>query len=118
VLFEFTPSGISGKASGKSGSSFPLAWSWNEGGTPVSVASQSLTITTESGACPATGKNAEDPGSSGIREQSDGSYVYNLQAIDPSTGENLPAARGGSPYCFTVSLPTGESQNLTLTIRR
>lgn len=117
VLFEYTPSGISGKASGKSGSSFPLAWSWNAGGTPVAVDSQSLTITTEAGACPATGLNAEDPGSSGIRLQSDGSYVYNLQAINPSTGENLPAEKGGSPYCFTVSLPTGEHQDLTLNIR-
>jgi len=117
VLFEFTPSGISGKTSGKSGSSFPLAWSWNEGGTPVSVASQILTITTEPGACPATGLNAEDPGSSGVRQLSDSRYEYNLQAVNPSTGENLPAERGGSSYCFTVSLPTGESQDLTLKIR-
>jgi len=115
VVFEYLSSGISGKASGKTGSSFPLEWAWTDAaGMPVSVGSQSLSI--EPGTCPGSGNDAQDPGSSGIREQDDGSYQYNLQAVDPS-GQNLPAEKKGSPYCFTVSLPTGEFQDLTITLR-
>ncbi|MGI9262336.1 MAG: HYR domain-containing protein, partial [Woeseiaceae bacterium] len=121
VTFEYTPSGISGKTSGKAGSSFPLEWSWNAGGAPVSVDEQLLLITTEPGACPGISlegiPSAEDPGSSGLRLQSDGSYQYNLQAVNPVSGDPLFAERPSSPYCFQVSLPTGEFQQLDLRIR-
>jgi hypothetical protein len=116
VLFKYSSSGISGKTSGKTGSSFPLEWAWTDGnGTPVAVSAQTLSI--EPGECPMSGSGAQDPGSSGLRQNSDNSFVYNLQAVDPATGGNLPASRPSSPYCFTVSLPTGEFQDLTINVR-
>jgi len=123
IVLEFLPSGISGKSSGKAGSSFPLVWSWDLDGAPSSVAEQSLLITTEPGGCPVPAvsledvPSAEDPGSSGVRLQDDGSYQYNLQAVDPNTGDPLDAVRPSSSYCFQVSLPTGEFQQLELTVR-
>jgi hypothetical protein len=62
--------------------------------------------------------SAEDPGSSDVRLQDDGSYQYNLQAVIPgSGGDPLPAVRPSSLFCFEVSLPTGEFQQLELTLR-
>lgn len=114
--FQYSASGISGKSSGKNGSSFPLSWAWTDGsGTPQAVSQQNLSL--ERGTC-TSGGGALDPGSSGLREQSDGSYVYNLQAVDPATGEpwaNL--RRGGEKFCFSVALPSGEIQQKELTIR-
>ncbi len=115
VLFQYSTSGISGKTSGKTGSSFPLTWAWTDGSTPLTVAEQTLAL--EPGACPATGAGALSPGNSGLRQDTDGSYIYNLQAVDPNTGADLFAERPSTPYCFTVSLPTGEMQDLTINVR-
>ena len=118
VEFQYSSSGISGKSSGKTGSSFPLAWAWtDDSGTPQTVSEQMLSI--EPGGCPADGNEAQDPGQSGLRQNTDGTYNYNLQAIDPSTQEPwVIVEKSGDPFCFTVSLPTGESESKGLTIRR
>jgi hypothetical protein len=116
VVFQYAASGISGKTSGKTGSSFPLQWSWTDDSIiPITVPEQLLTI--ERGACPGNGIDAQYPGSSGLRQGSDGSYLYNLQAVDPETGEDLFAERPSTPYCFTVRLKTGEFQDLTIDLR-
>lgn len=117
VEFQYSSSGISGKASGKTGSVFPLEWAWtDESGTPQTVSEQTLSI--EPDGCPADGNEAQDPGQSGLRQDSDGNYIYNLKAIDPSTQEPwVIVKKSGDPYCFTVALPTGESQSKGLTIR-
>jgi hypothetical protein len=116
VVFKFTASGIIGKTSGKTGSSFPLEWSWtDDSGIPITVPEQQLSI--ERGACPGDGLDAQDPGSSGLRQDTDGSYLYNLQAVDPWTGEDLFAERPSTPYCFTVRLRTGEYQDLKIDLR-
>jgi hypothetical protein len=63
---------------------------------------------------------ALNPGNSGLRQDTDGSYIYNLQAVDPEDGENWAEPEipnGGEPFCFRVSLPTGEFQQIQLTIR-
>lgn len=117
VAFKYLASGILGKASGKTGSSFPFTWSWtDDSGTPQTVSDQTLSI--EPGTCPGDGDGAQDPGKSGLRQDTDGSYIYNLQAVDPSTLEPwVIEQNSGDPFCFTVSLPTGESQSIGLTIR-
>jgi hypothetical protein len=117
VAFEYLASGISGKTSGKTGSSFPFTWAWtDDSGTPQTVSDQRLSI--EPGACPGDGLDAQDPGKSGLRQDTGGSYIYNLQAVDPSTQEPwVISQNSGDPFCFTVSLPTGESQFIGLTIR-
>jgi hypothetical protein len=46
----------------------------------------------------------EDPGSSGFQQQGDGSYKFNFLAKSEQNGEDLPAERGGSPYCAIVTL--------------
>jgi hypothetical protein len=117
LVFQYSSSGISGKSSGKTGSSFPLEWAWTDSsGTPLTVSEQTLSI--KPGSCPAIGAGAQDPGSSGLRQDADGKYIYNLQAVNPSTGEPwVIETRSGEPFCFTVSLPTEESQSKSLTIR-
>ena len=117
VDFEYLPSGISGKTSGKTGSSFPLSWAWTDDTlTPQTVSDQTLTI--ERGTCPGDGRDAQDPGKSGLRQDGDGSYLYNLQAVDPSTGEPWVIEQNkGDPFCFTVTPPRGEPQYIDLTIR-
>ena len=132
IVLEYLGSGISGKDSGKTGSSLPLVWSWLVDSAPASVAMQNILIDTESRVCPCDGidpslcpaeyslanaVSAEDPGSSGIQLLADGSYQYNLQAVDPSTQEPLFAARPSTPYCFEVNLPTGEFQQKTFNVR-
>jgi hypothetical protein len=117
IVFEYLPSGITGKTSGKTGSSFPLAWAWTDDNlTPLTVSDQTLTI--ERGTCPGDGFSAQDPGKSGLRQDTDGSYLYNLQAVDPSTNEPWVIEQNkGDPFCFTVAPPAGDPQFINLTIR-
>jgi hypothetical protein len=118
IKFVYAESPISGKQSGKTGSSFPLEWAWLDGlGTKLTVSSQELLI--ERGTCSVTvGVAALDPGSSGLRQDADGTYLYNYQAIDPETQEPWVISQNkGDPFCFRVALPTGETKEIDLTIR-
>ena len=119
VEFQYSASGISGKSSGKNGSSFPLEWAWiGPSGTPDTVSNQTLSIAREVCTDDPAPPGARNPGSSGLRQNTDGSYIYNLQAVDPADGENWDGIpNGGEPFCFRVSLPTGELQQKQLTIR-
>jgi hypothetical protein len=85
------------------------------------VSEQTLSI--KRGPCTASGSNPQGPGSSGLRQDTDGTYNYNLQAVEPPEGtnwENIP--NGGEAFCFRVALTrngvlTGEFQQKQLTIR-
>jgi len=119
VEFQYSDSVISGKSSGKNGSSFPLQWAWiGPSGTPDTVSNQTLSITRDACTDDPAPPGARDPGSSGLRQNTDGTYNYNLQAVDPADGENWEnIPKGGEAFCFRVSLPTGEFQQKQLTIR-
>jgi len=101
----------------KTGSSIPLVWAWLDGnGTPVSVGDGNQKLEVYSRSCaeqPGTLVYDEDPGSSGFQQQGDGSYKFNFLAKSEQNGEDLPAARGGTPYCaiVTVSIDGAEIQS-------
>jgi len=91
----------------KSGSSIPLVWAWLDGsGRPVSVGDGNQKLEVYTGSCANLGPLVfdEDPGSSGFQQQGDGSYKFNFLAKSEQNGEDLPAERGGSPYCAIVTL--------------
>ena len=117
ITIEYIGTGVSGKMSGKTGSSFPVQWSWqNESGENVRVGVENQRVTLREGICPG-GALAQDPGNSGVREMSDGSYDMNIQAVDEN-GNNLPAERPSTPYCVKVTLLTnGQEQLGTINVR-
>ncbi|WP_405241923.1 HYR domain-containing protein [Lentisalinibacter salinarum] len=92
----------------KTGSSIPLVWAWLDGnGTSVSVGNTNQKLEVYSLSCadqPGELVFDEDPGSSGFSQQGDGTYKFNFLAKSEQNGEDLPAARGGSPYCAIVTL--------------
>jgi hypothetical protein len=108
----------SNKKSVNSGSVASFDWFWEDYlGNPVDVGVGNQDVEARPGSCPSDADDIlnEDPGSSDIRQQSDGRWTFNWQTVDD---EGNPIAAG--TYCFSVVLLTtdpNQTQSTQIRVR-
>jgi hypothetical protein len=104
VVLGGTSSLSSNKKSVNGGAVASFDWMWEDYlGNPVDVGEGNQDVEARPGNCPSTADDVlnEDPGSSDIRQQSDGQWTFNWQTVDD---DGNPVAPG--TYCFSVVLMT------------